>query len=520
MASRKPVIITYNGVDGACAAAMAFLAFPKASLVVSSARAIAWSLAAVAETQKVAAEIHVCGLGVACDWDEVRQHAEALQANGSQIIWYCGRGYLDADRPKFEQFASPVFLDVDSNTRAVCHHLGLNRHSHARFLLDLAKTDPQISSVPTELSSPEQFWFDLVAASFAEYAKYQDRDRYLLTIQKLALGKHDRADDQLVESYRQFGFKYALEGPSKALRKLRDLIRKCTAAEGHVLVLGESGVGKEHVAHLIHERGARATEPFVVVNCAQFAGNVGLANSALFGHRKGAYTGATEDRKGVFREASGGVLFLDELGELPLEAQGKLLRVLEDDMVTGEGCDRPVKVDTRVIAATNSDLPAMIRQGRFRADLFHRLAALRILAPPLRERPEDIDVIVNRALDDWAAKGVSRKLSRHERNLLRSCDWPGNVRQLLGVLRRAVQLEFPVAEVLEEERALGSLEPESATVDSDCLLPRTVEGIQSIEEIQREYARRALELHGGNYRATARALKIAVNTLRSWLKQP
>jgi len=518
MASRKSaVIIAYNGIDGACAAAMVLLAYPKAELVISSARAIAWTLGKIVESRKSASDVHICGLGMACNYDELCQYARALAERGSKIIWYCGRRYLDATRPQLEPFSTSVFLDVGSNTKAVCRHLGLDAHFQAPFLLDLARIDPQISDDAHRLDDMQQFWADLVSASYAEFAKYQDRDRYLMTIRALASGRATEADRQLVAAYRQFGFRYALEGPSKSLKKLRDLIRKCAAAEGHVLVLGESGVGKEHVAHLIHERGQRAAELFLAINCAQFSGNVGLANSTLFGHRKGAFTGATENRQGAFQAASGGVLFLDELAELPLEAQGKLLRVLEDGKAQGEGMDHAVGVDTRVIAATNADLPAMVRGGTFRADLFYRLAVLRIPVPPLRERPEDIDALVTSTLDSLAAKGRNCSLSRDDRCLLRSYDWPGNVRQLVNVLRRAVQLDLPISEVLEEERALGSLHAPLETESHAGLLPQKIEAIRPIDEVQREYARRALDLHGGNFRATARVLGIAVNTLRAWL---
>ena len=149
---------------------------------------------------------------------------------------------------------------------------------------------------------------------------------------------------------------------------------------------------------------ASATEPFVTINCAMFAGNVGLANSTLFGHNKGAFTGAVADRQGAFVKASGGRLFMDELGELPLEVQAKMLRVLEDMAVTPEGADEVIaNVDVLVIAATNRDLPAMIRITRFRADLFHRLSTLRIAMPPLRDRPDDIDAIVAKTLAELCA---------------------------------------------------------------------------------------------------------------------
>ena len=373
----------------------------------------------------------------------------------------------------------------------------------AAFLSDLARNDPQIGLGEKSLSekglSEEMLvWIDLVSASFAEYAKYHDVDRYVATIRKLAEGHYDAADRRLVAVYRQTGFRYAVQGRSAELRQVQKLIRKCADVDDPILILGESGVGKEHVAHLIHERGNRATEPFVAINCAGFAGNEGLANATLFGHRRGAFTGALSDRVGAFRTASPGVLFLDELGQLPLEVQGKLLRVLEDGLVTPEGADKPDKpVDVRVIAATNADLPCMIRRNEFRADLFYRLATLRIVVPPLRDRREDIDVILDNALEELSEEGRPRKLTRAERQQLHEYDWPGNVRQLLQVLRRAVLMEMPVSDALAEDTALGNLSVSESGGPED-ILPNSIDDIRPIKEIQQIYARRALSLHGGN----------------------
>ena len=223
---------------------------------------------------------------------------------------------------------------------------------------------------------------------------------------------------------------------------------------------------------------------------------------------------------GAFRTADRGILFLDELGQLPLEVQGKLLRVLEDGLVTPEGADKPVDpVDVRVIAATNADLPAMIRRNEFRADLFYRLATLRIVVPPLRDRREDIDVILENTLEELSEEGRPRKLTRAERQQLHEYDWPGNVRQLRQVLRRAAHMEMPVSDALAEDTALGNLSASESEGPED-ILPNSIDDIRPIKDIQRLYAQRALSLHGGNLRQTALALGVSVNTLRTWLKKP
>jgi DNA-binding NtrC family response regulator len=513
------VIIAYNGLDGACAAAAASIRFPSARILVSSARSVAQTFEMLGKEPEGLAEIHVCGLGVYCDWGDFERAAKGLGSGRTKIIWYCGRGYLDEQRDVFATVCEPIFLDAWSNTEAVCRHLGLKSNPQAAFLSDLARNDPQIGLGEKDLSEEMLFWIDLVSASFAEYAKYHDVDRYVATIRKLAEGRHDAADRRLVAVYRQTGFRYAMQGRSPELRRVQKQIRKCADVDDPILILGESGVGKEHVAHLIHERGSRAAEPFVTRNCAGFAGNEGLANAALFGHCKGAFTGALSDRAGAFRTADRGILFLDELGQLPLEVQGKLLRVLEDGLVTPEGADKPVDpVDVRVIAATNTDLPAMIRRNEFRADLFYRLATLRIVVPPLRDRREDIDVILEHALEQLGEEGRPRKLTRAERQQLHEYDWPGNVRQLRQVLRRAVLMEMPVSDALAEDTALGNLSASESKGTED-ILPNSIDDIRPIKVIQQLYAQRALSLHGGSLRQTALALGVAVNTLRTWLKQ-
>ncbi len=513
MASRrKVVIISYIGVDGACAAAMAKLRFPAASILISSAQRTGDTLAELAQQSRPPVEIHVCGLGSRGDWAELAKHSGRLVSKGTSVIWYCGRGYLDADR--YAEICTPVFLDVSSNTEAVCRHLRLQGQPQAAFLMDLARHDPWIEGSRRKRPEVDRRWLDLIAASRAEYFKFNDHDRYVETIRKLAVRAFDAGDERLVEIFGKMGTRHVLEGRSPPLRSLRDQIRKCAAADESVLIFGESGTGKELVANLIHERSCRATEPLVTINCARFTGNVGLANSVLFGHTQGAFTGAVAERKGAFVEASGGTLFLDELGELPLEVQAKLLRALEEMAVTPEGADTmTTNLDVLIIAATNRDLPAMIRRGEFRADLFHRLSTLRIAVPPLRQHADDLDGIAAKTLAQLAEKGWQRQLTPRDRECLREYDWPGNIRQLIKVIKRAVYLDMEIADVIEEERRLGSLEPRGEPDDSAAYLPKTADQIRPLEEARNGYARHALALHRGNVHATARALKITDRTL-------
>jgi DNA-binding NtrC family response regulator len=236
-----------------------------------------------------------------------------------------------------------------------------------------------------------------------------------------------------------------LLGRSVAMRELFEICAKVAPTEAPVILQGETGTGKDLVARALHARSLRRDRPFVVLDCAAIP--PGLIESELFGHEKGAFTGATSARAGVFERAAGGTVFLDELGELPLELQPKLLRCLESGEITRVGGERPIRVDFRAIAATHRDLPRAITENRFRADLYYRLAVIRIAVPPLRDRREDIPLLAahfaRQVLGDAARPGLPPdaldalfgELTRH--------DWPGNVRELRNVVERAIILADP-----------------------------------------------------------------------------
>jgi DNA-binding NtrC family response regulator len=237
----------------------------------------------------------------------------------------------------------------------------------------------------------------------------------------------------------------AMAGKSLAMRELFAVLEMAAPADATVLIEGESGTGKELAARAIHEASSRASAAFVVVDCSAITES--LFDSHLFGHVRGAFTGADRDRKGAFVEATGGTLFLDELGELPLPAQAKLLRVLEAQTVQPIGADRPVQVDTRVVAATHRDLSRMVAAQQFRFDLFYRLAVVHVALPPLRERLEDLPHLIatfyrGRGADAGPIEGDN--LTRMHRHA-----WPGNVRELRNVLERAWAMSGPGAKFRE-----------------------------------------------------------------------
>ncbi len=220
---------------------------------------------------------------------------------------------------------------------------------------------------------------------------------------------------------------------SRAMRQLVETIAVVAPSDAPVLIQGPSGAGKELIAQLIHGWSKRATKPLTTANCASFSAS--LAESELFGHRKGAFTGAAEDRKGLFRTASGGSLFLDEIGEMPLELQPKLLRALESHQITPVGSDVQVDVDTRLIAATNRNLAEEVQEGNFREDLFYRLNVVELVVPPLSQRREDIMPLAKHFASQYANRQV--RLSPQAAQAIITHPWTGNVRELRNAMQRA-----------------------------------------------------------------------------------
>jgi len=300
-----------------------------------------------------------------------------------------------------------------------------------------------------------------------------------------------------------------ITGPSQKMREITDLIRKVAGLTATVLILGESGTGKELLARMIHRESDRADGPFLPVNLAAIPGE--LVESALFGHEKGSFTGAVKQQIGKFEMASGGTLFLDEIGELKPDAQSKLLRALQESEIERVGGTRPIKVDLRIIAATNIDLERAVRDGRFREDLFYRINVIPVRVPPLRERTEDIPELARFFVQRYSRKfrkpveGVSVAAI----TVLQSYRWPGNIRELENVIERLVAVsdkDAIDAEDLPYEYHLAPLStPDGGTED---LLER------ACDTFERNFILKALEQSGWNVTGTARALGVPLSTLK------
>jgi hydrogenase-4 transcriptional activator len=290
------------------------------------------------------------------------------------------------------------------------------------------------------------------------------------------------------------------------MQKVADQIQRLQGNELTVLVTGESGTGKDLVARAIHAGSLRRNNMFLPYNCTSATRE--LADSQLFGHRRGSFTGAVADQPGVLRTAVGGTLFLDEVGDLPLDVQPKLLRFLEQGEVLPVGDTRPQRVDVRVVAATNADLEQRVTEGRFREDLFYRLSVIRIHVPPLRDRREEIPHLstyfLREASDRLAKPGV--RLSADTLDLFDAFPWPGNVRQLRNEVQRAVAMTS-AGGVIAPELLSPAFGPASLPdLPAGTARPRRTSLAAAVEALEREMIEGALDRSGGNISETARML--------------
>ena len=320
------------------------------------------------------------------------------------------------------------------------------------------------------------------------------------------------------------GFDHII-GASPKMRSLFDMISTIAPQSSRVLITGESGTGKELVARAIHENSARSKTPFVTINCGAFPET--LLESELFGYMRGAFTGANENRRGLFQAADGGTLFMDEIGNMSLTMQVKLYRILQEGKVRPVGSTEETSVDVRVIAATNKDLEKEIAEGRFREDLFYRLNVIPIHLPPLRERREDIPLLARAFLDRYA-KSMNKKIEGIEPEAMRRLEvyeWPGNVRELENTIERAVALETTkrvsveglperITNFYQEFRSNG--QPDSKPY----LIPETGMDLEKlISSTERAYLLAALECSGGVRIRAAEMLKMTYRSFRHYAKK-
>ncbi|MHC5011035.1 MAG: sigma-54-dependent transcriptional regulator [Planctomycetota bacterium] len=351
-------------------------------------------------------------------------------------------------------------------------------------------------TIDTALEATRRGAFDFIE-------KPLDRDRVLLTVRnahqlRRQAGQITELRGRLADTSRR------MIGESAALDELRGLIAKVAPTSARVLIQGENGSGKELVARLLHERSERAEGPFVDVNCAAIPRE--LLESELFGHEKGSFTGATEQRKGKFEQADAGTLFLDEVGDMSLDAQAKVLRVIEEQRVQRVGGTEPIPVDVRLVAATNKDLKKEAEEGTFREDLYYRLAVVPMRVPPLQERREDVQVLAAHFLAHFAADlgRTPPRLSDKAGEWLQRQPWPGNVRQLRNLMERsAILVEGDSLEVKDLDRLTGPGAAASGPMD----VFRTAETFEEFKETaEKIFLQQRLAENDWNVKRTAESL--------------
>ncbi len=355
----------------------------------------------------------------------------------------------------------------------------------------------------------------LRAGAFDYLTKPLDIEELRIVIEKALEHYHLRTENLILKERLGDRFDFSrIVGRSAKMKGLVDTLTLVAPSDATVLLLGESGTGKEVVANAIHQNSPRAGRPFIKVSCAALPET--LLESELFGHEKGAFTGAVARREGRFQLAHGGTIFLDEVGETSPSVQAKLLRVLQEKEFEPLGSTRTVKVDIRVVAATNRDLEASVREGRFREDLFYRLNVVPITVPPLRERKEDIPLLAEHFLARFGEKNrkMLKAISGKALDLLVRYDWPGNVRELENCIERAVIL------ARDEVVVPADLPPQIRTLPSEqgqggLALPYGV----SLQEMEKALITKTLEDTGGNRTRAAEILGINRRTLQNKLKE-
>jgi len=346
------------------------------------------------------------------------------------------------------------------------------------------------------------------------------KEKVARALQKISIVKEKQAlqveNDALIKGQRARGQLGNIVGQSDRMQAVYQMIETVAQVQSTVLITGESGTGKELVARAIHDLSPRAQKPFVSINCGAFTET--LLESELFGYVKGSFTGANTNRKGLFEAAEQGTIFLDEIGEMSAAMQVKLLRVLQERKVRPVGAHEETIVNTRVIAATNRDLSAMVKDGSFREDLYYRVSVIPMELPPLRERGTDIPELAEHFISKYCAQtGRTIAISPPAMRLLESYPWPGNVRELEHTIERAVALER--TEMIQPERLPEQITNYSQTrISSDLQLPD--DGINltaHLDQLEKTYVLEALKRTDGNQTNAADLLKVSVRSLRHLL---
>ena len=381
-------------------------------------------------------------------------------------------------------------------------------------LREAQKTSPETSVIMMTAFASVGSAVEAMRAGASDYiTKPFINDEIRLTLKRILQSRELQMENQILRqelSQRPAAFTNII-GSSEAMQKVFSVMEKVIPSKSNILITGESGTGKGLVAQAIHEAGARKDKPFISINCGAIPEN--LLESELFGHKKGAFTSAVEDKKGLITMANGGTLFLDEIGELPSSLQVKLLHVIQTKELTPVGDTRVITVDVRIIAATNADLLQRVKEGRFREDLYYRLNVIEIRMPALRERRDDIPVLIKhyRGIFSKESGKNIKDIDYEATQALLAYDWPGNIRELRNTIERATVLAD--GEVI----TIHDLPDKFRTLDVEGISTSSLR--QALDTFERDYIRRSLTENKGNKETTANKLGVDLATLYRKLKK-
>lgn len=448
--------------------------------------------------------IYLVGIGLGGDEKLLAEALKALKRK-TEVIWVSGLNMSDSQQKNIAPLMKVMLFEGGYFNGSLVRAVG------KAFKVDVSAIVPyaiEKNKIPKSVPP----YHELISAAMYVHRCYQDERPYEIAIQYLAAGVAEAAWSpemkRLIDHYRRYGNR-ELIGSGAQMKELRSYIDKIAVhPEARVLILGESGTGKETVALQIHTKSPRRSEPFYAFNCASVTPN--LLESRFFGHEKGAFTGADKQTLGLFELADGGTLFLDEIGELPLEAQGILLRVLEGGRFMRVGGHEEIKTDVRLVTATNRNLPAMVRDGKFREDLFMRLNVVQIRVPSLCEHKEDIHDIA----DIWWFEKFRKHLTEEQISALMAYDYPGNVRELLNLLERAAVLEEDdFNRLVSKHREMNAGLMGSATPENGGIVP------DELEQVIKSHIKNVFYKYAQNLSRASAALKISRNTMRKYLEE-
>jgi two-component system response regulator PilR (NtrC family) len=420
-----------------------------------------------------------------------------------------------------ENAAKAIALAKEKDPDLVITDLRLGQSSGLDVLAEVKKARPDIEVIMMTAFGTTEIAVQAMKLGACDYIEkpFKGNDKLRVVIQKALEKRQLVAENRALRSRLEDRDRFTqLVGRSPPMREVFTVIEKVAPTRTTVLITGESGVGKELVARALHERSSRAAAPFVAVNCGAIP--EGLLESELFGHVKGAFTGAAQSKAGLFVAATNGTLFLDEIGELPLPLQVKLLRVLQDRRVKPVGGVDDVEVDARIIAATNRDLQAEVKAGRFREDLFYRLNVIQVKVPPLRDRREDILLLAEHFLQKFAREHGRDDvtLSKVALAALSDYSFPGNVRELENIIERSVTLsEGPVIEVRDLPASVRA-QPQILEVATG-EIPNGFDLQKYLDDVEQQYLERALGQANGIKLEAAKLLGLTFRSFRYRLKK-